>query len=615
MDALCLERMRDTLYHRGPDESGVYVFGHIGLAMRRLSIIDLTTGTQPMGNEDGLIQVVHNGEIYNYKDLRSELLRQGHQFRTTSDTEVIVHAYEEYGDACVERFHGMFAFALWDERKQRLLLARDRLGIKPLFFAETEDGLVFGSEIKAILASGYPRELDLVALDEYLSHFYVPAPHSIFKGIYRLLPGHFIVCELGHREDREYWDLRYEPEPACSEEEYCDELRDILRRAVQRHLQSDVPLGVFLSGGLDSSTVVAFMSQLVGEPIRTFTIGFREASYDERAEARQVANVFGTLHTERVVEPDIVEIAPRLVTYFDEPFGDYSAMPTYFVSQLAREHVKVVLSGDGGDELFAGYQTHYAHKVSRLYQRVPKVVRDNLIRPVVERLPTSMERISFDYMAKRFVAGADLPFQRGHFWWKVIFSETDKKVLYSADLARRLDGANYGYEVFDRYFRRVQHLDPLSQLLYVDAKTFLLDDNLCKVDRMSMANSLEVRVPLLDTELIEFMRRVPPALKLRGFRTKSLLRETMRGMLPRSIIRGSKKGFTPPLPIWIRDQGRSFVKDTIENSEFLASGLLQPEFVSSCLDQHFRGVKDNNRQIWTLLSLSLWLDHYKPSVT
>lgn len=601
------ERMNRTLTHRGPDDAGYFVDGRIALAMRRLSIIDLEGGSQPIANEDGTVRVVYNGEIYNYLELRSDLESRGHRFETQSDTEVIVHLYEEYGEDCVTRLAGMFAFALWDGRGQRLLLGRDRLGIKPLFYSwEPGRRLVFGSEIKAILAAGVDREPDRQALYDYLSLMYVPTPATSYKAIRKLPPGSILTCSESGMEIREYWDL---PLPESGNENLLPKDVDstILERieaAVRRHMIADVPVGALLSGGLDSTTVTAVMRRELGIPVKTFTAGFAHASYDESADARLVADTLATDHIEQIVQPDMIPSIEGLLAHFDEPFADYSAIPTYLVSKLASEHLKVVLTGDGGDEVFAGYPTHTAYRAARLFRLIPRVVRRNLIDPLVMAMPTSMERISLDYMAKRFVRGVDLPLGQGHYWWKVIFSEQDKKKLCSPDWIDT--GMEDTYRVFDRYFRKAGHAHPLNQLLYVDTKTFLLDDNLTKVDRMTMAVSLEARVPLLDHELVEFVARLPPSAKSRGFQTKRLLRNAVRGLLPKSIRKGKKRGFTPPLPHWIRNELREFMTESLAPEKIRETGLLNPEYVTGLLEDHFRGKVDNNRQLWTVLALVNW---------
>ena len=607
-----LEAMNRTMIHRGPDDEGYFISGPVGLAMRRLSIIDLQGGRQPISNEDGSIHVVFNGEIYNFLELRTYLAARGHIFRSNSDTEVIVHLYEEHGHECVNRLYGMFSFALWDGRNDALLLARDRLGIKPLHYSFTPNRLlVFASEIKALLAAGISREPDYQALYDYLSLMYVPTPSSAFAAIKKLPPASYLVCSRSGVKIVQYWDI---PLPDAGSENgasgnYEDEILSLLEKAVARHMIADVPVAAFLSGGLDSTTVAAIMATKLGMPLKTFTIGFHHASYDESKEARLVAETLGTAHHEQKVGPDMIESIPGLLDMFDEPFADYSAIPTFLVSKFAAKEVKVVLTGDGGDEIFAGYPTHYAYRVSRLFRLIPRLIRERLINPLVAALPTSMDRISFDYMAKRFVTGVDLPFEQGHYWWKVIFNEEEKALLCSADLVRA--GFRDSFEVFERYFSKARKAHPLNQLLYVDAKTFLLDDNLVKVDRMTMANSLEARVPLLDHELVERLATIPPHIKSRGFETKRLLRKAVKPLLPRSIRKGKKKGFTPPLPYWIKGELRPLFEEYFAESRLNSFGILDARYCRDLLTEHLHGQRDNNRQLWTVLGLMRWLENQR----
>jgi asparagine synthase (glutamine-hydrolysing) len=612
VDPAELQRMTDVITHRGPDSDGHFVQGRIGIGMRRLRIIDLATGEQPIANEDESLWIVFNGEIYNYVELRPLLEARGHVFSTHSDTETIVHLYEEYGARCVDHLNGMFAFAIWDCRRQELFISRDRLGIKPLFYAhEPGRRLLFASEIKSLLETDVSREVDYLGLHDYFSLFYVPTPRSAFKAIRKLPPAHWLRCRSdGTLEIERYWDVPFPQQPIERRPRafYVERIRDLMRESVRRQLRSDVPLGVLLSGGLDSTSIVAFMSDVLDRPIKTFSIGFHEPSYNELPQARLVAEAFDTEHRELVVEPDLIQLIQEIILHFDEPFADYSAIPTYLVSQLARREVIVALSGDGGDEVFAGYQTHYAYRVANLYRLLPRFLRDGVIAPLVRRLPASTDRISFDFMAKRFVTGAHLPFQQGHYWWKVILNESEKQELYTGDFLHQV--ARDSYEVFAPYFDAVRRAHPLNQLLYVDTKTFLLDDCLVKTDRMSMANSLEVRVPLLDHELVEFMAGVPPALKSSGLNTKSLLRDVVRPLLPAAIVQGKKRGFTPPLPVWLKRELREFVQDTLSPARIRDMGLLDPVVVTRILEDHFLGRRDNNRPIWTLLCLVLWYEHF-----
>lgn len=611
VDGDLLRMMNTTLAHRGPDDEGYYVEGPVGLAMRRLSIIDLAGGHQPIGNEDKSIRVVFNGEIYNYPELRADLIAAGHRLSTNSDTEVIVHLYEDMGEDCVTRLNGMFAFALWDHPRRRLLLARDRLGIKPLFYSWEEGRhLLFGSEIKALLAAGISRRPDYQALYDYLSLMYVPTPATAFAAVRKLPPGCTLTCTAEGMNIHQYWDV---PLPAEGEEgptsaDYEEEVLSLVETAIRRQMIADVPIAALLSGGLDSTTVAAVMARKLQIPFRTFTAGFDHASYDESNEARLVAETLGTDHMEEVVRPDMIDSIPELLTSFDEPFADYSAIPTFLVSRMAARHVKVVLTGDGGDEAFAGYPTHVAYRVSKIFTLIPRWIRQGIINPLVMALPTSMDRISFDYMAKRFVTGADLPMEQGHYWWKVIFNEEEKQRLLRPEFLSV--HPRDSFSVFEHYFHKAQHAHPLNRLLYVDAKTFLLDDNLTKVDRMTMANSLEARVPLLDHELFERLATIPPHIKSRGLQTKRLLRRAVRNLLPPEIRKGKKKGFTPPLPYWIRDELKPFLTEVFSRKRLGQSGFLNEGYCAGLLQDHLQGIKDNNRQIWTILSLVCWMEKF-----
>jgi asparagine synthase (glutamine-hydrolysing) len=607
VDPDTLRRMNTTMTHRGPDDEGTYVEGRVGLAMRRLSIIDLELGKQPISNEDGSVWIVYNGEIYNHEELREELIAAGHTFRTRSDTEAIVHLYEQLGDRCVERLNGMFGFAIWDSKRSRLLLARDRLGIKPLFYC-LEPGLriVFASEMKALMPAGIDSTPDYQALYDYLSLMYVPTPATALKSVRKLPPGHILTYDDNGPRITQYWDI---PIPERGEEErltgsYTSDLADLLEASIRRHMIADVPVGALLSGGLDSTIVTAIMKRKLDAPVKTFTIGFKQASYNEAPDARLVAEELGTDHTEEIADPAMVGDIGDLLDDFDEPFADYSAIPTLLVSRIARKKVKVVLTGDGGDEVFAGYPTHVAPKVAALYRLIPGPLRKAVIDPLVMALPASFERVSFDYMAKRFVTGADLPLGRGHYHWKVIFDEDEKRLLCSPDL---LDAdLRASFHAFEPHFEKARKADPLHQLLYVDAKTFLLDDNLTKVDRMTMAASLEARVPLLDHELVEKIASLDPGVKTQFLQTKTLLRETAKGMLPPAISKGKKRGFTPPLPFWIKRELKEFVLDTLSERKIKDTGILRPGYCAKVLDDHFQGRRNRDREIWTLVSLVHW---------
>jgi asparagine synthase (glutamine-hydrolysing) len=603
-------RMCRVLAHRGPDDEGVHVDGPFGMGMRRLKIIDLATGRQPIRNEDGTVWTVFNGEIYNYLELRRCLERAGHVFATSSDTEVIVHLYEDHGDDFVTHLAGMFAIALWDARRRRLLLARDRLGIKPLYYLVDGERVLFGSEIKALLAAGAPREIDLQALHDYLSLNYVPGPRTILRAVKKLPPGHLMVCAGGDVALRRYWRLAY-PAPAGNgrprpEASYAEELRALLRTTVAQHLLSDVPLGVFLSGGVDSSTLVALMREMSSGPIQTFSIGFAERSYDELAYARTVARAFDTRHHEMVVRPDAAALLPRLVRYFDEPFADSSAIPVYCVSELARRHVTVALSGEGGDEVFAGYETYTAWKLATLYRRLPRLLAATLIPAAVRRLPTSHRKVSFDYRAKRFVAGALRPPAEAHYWWKVIFTEEAKRALYLRPPA----GLDDPFRLYREAWEACEAPDPLTRLQHIDLSVYLPDDLLVKADRMSMAHSLEARVPFLDHRVVEFAAALPPHLKLHGLTKKYILKRAMARDLPPTILSARKRGFNVPMPVWLAGQLRDLVHDVLGASRLRRAGFFDPAAVGALIRAHESRQADLSRNIYGLLVFHLWCDEY-----
>lgn len=602
--------MCQALRHRGPDDEGVFLDGNFGMGMRRLSIIDLFTGRQPIPNEDASVWTVFNGEIYNFLTLRSELVSKGHLFRTNTDTEVIVHLYEEYGTDFVRHLAGMFAIALWDKPRQRLVLARDRLGIKPLFYAADSRRLLFGSEIKALLRVGARRDIDFQALHDYLSLNYIPGPRTIFAAVSKLPPAHLLVCEKGKVAVRSYWEIPYPGDAAPgrrrSEQSACEELGGLLRAVVRQHLISDVPLGVFLSGGIDSSSLVALMSEVSGQSIRTFSIGFEESSYNELGCAREVARRFGTEHHEMLVRPNAVELLPELIRFFDEPFGDSSAIPVYCVSKLASKQVKVALSGEGGDEVFAGYETYAACRVAQLYQRLPDVLAGRIIPAVVRRLPVSHRKVSFDYKAKRFVDGALLPPLEAHYWWKVLFTEDAKAALY----ANGMDGFEDPMRLYRDVYDCCPANDIISRLQHVDLKVYLPDDILVKADRMSMANSLELRVPFLDHRVVEFAASLPPRLKLRRLTKKYILRHAMSRLLPPKILRGKKRGFNVPIPIWLCRELRPVVEEALSAKKLIETGIFNPAPVAALVQDHWTKRADHSRNIWALLVFMLWYQEY-----
>jgi len=592
-----VEAMCSALVLRGPDDEGYYVEGPIGLGMRRLSIIDLATGQQPVHNEDGSIQVVLNGEIYNFQSLREDLEAAGHTFYTASDTEVIVHLYEEYGADCVQRLRGMFAFALWDARRRKLLLVRDRLGIKPLFFGEFDGRLAFASELKAILQLPWiPRALNWNAVARLFTSLTTPGDQSIVAGVHKLPPGHLLEAGPGcpPRVTR-YWDVRFEADLRHDEDWFVERLRALLRESVGLRMICDVPFGAFLSGGIDSSAVVATMAGQSDRPIRTFSIGYREKSHDELDHARQVAHALGTEHHERVVTADVADLIGDLAWHLDEPFGDSSAIPTYLVSQVAAEHVKVALSGDGGDELFAGYDKYCVERRERRYRHVPAAVR-SLLGRVGERLPEGARGRRF----LRHIAldGTDRYLDAG-----TLFDAEAQTALFLEPAAERVLAVDPWKDLAASLGRGGDHW--LSALQYTDIRNYLPLDILTKVDRMSMAHSLEVRVPLLDHKLVEFAATIPPALKLRGSNTKYIFKRAMRGILPDAIIDRRKQGFAVPLGHWFRGELNSFVRDLLLSPTAAARRIINPRYVEHLLALH-EGGRPLDLQIWTLISFELW---------
>ena len=605
-----LRLMCATIVHRGPDDEGIVADGAFGMGMRRLSINDLAGGHQPLGNEDGSVLVVCNGEIYNSPEIASDLRGRGHHLTSHSDVAVIPHLYEEHGDDFVRHLDGMFALALWDRRRRRLVLARDRLGIKPLYLAERDGALAFASEVTALTAAGWCEDLDWRGLHHYLSLGYVPTPWSIFAGVRKLEPGTQLTLEAERpAAERRYWQLRFDATASrLSADDYAEEVLSALRAAVRSHLLSDVPVGVFLSGGVDSSGLVALMSEVAGRRIQTFSVGFEEKSFDELHLARQVATRYGTDHHEIVVRPDAVRILPALVRHFGEPFADSSAVPVYYVSELARRHVKVVLSGEGGDEVFAGYETYLAGKLAAIYRRLPDVVGRTIVPALVARMPVSHERVSLDYKAKRFVAGAYLPLADGHFWWKVILSEAAQAELC---LGQARQAGLETAELFRAAAERAGSDDWLACLQSIDAHVYLPDNILTKADRMSMAHSLEARVPYLDRALVELAARLPSSVKLRRFSKKYVLKRALRQHVPEAILRAKKRGFNVPVPAWLRGELRDMVADVLSPSALRRMGLFDPEYVERLIRDHNAMRVDHSRPLWTLLVFATWYEEWR----
>jgi asparagine synthase (glutamine-hydrolysing) len=576
----------------------------VALAMRRLSIIDLEHGDQPISNEDGGVTVVQNGEIYNYRELRAELENAGHRFATSSDTEVLVHLYEQHGEGFVERLRGMFAIALWDGRERRLLLARDRFGIKPLYYRLLDGTLSFASELKAMLEQpGFSRQIDPRAVAAYLAFNSIPAPLTIFAEARKLPAGTLAVWRDGELTQTRYarpspvaaGETRRRPESALA-----DELRETLRGSIRAHLVADVPVGVLLSGGVDSAGIVALAAGEQVDPVKTFSVGFEEASFDELDRARLVAERYATEHHEIVLRPDAIELFPKLVEAFDEPFGDSSALPTYLVSELAAGEVKVALSGEGGDELFGGYYTYVA---DLLAPRVGRLAA--LAAPLAEMLPSSDSKVSLDYKAKRFARGAGLPPLERHHAWKEIFSRQTQAAL--------LGGRDPDWDPVDVYRERYGETagaEPLARLQDVDLGIYLVDDLLVKTDRSSMAHSLELRVPFLDNEVAAMALGLATPLKVRGLAKKRLLRQALAPLLPKEVLSGPKQGFSIPVAAWLRGPLQGFARETLSAETLSRQGWLDPAIVTGLLDNHCAGREDLSRQLWGLIAFTLWFDRY-----
>jgi asparagine synthase (glutamine-hydrolysing) len=603
-DIEAVERMSGRLVHRGPDDEGLFHCGPVALAARRLSIIDLAHGHQPIANEDGSVVVIQNGEIYNYRELKRELEGRGHRFATDCDTEVLVHLYEEHGDAFAEKLRGMFAVALWDDREQRLLLARDRFGIKPLYYRLRDGDLSFASELKAMLEQpGFSRAIDPRAMSAYLAFNSIPAPLTIFSEARKLPPGFLLSWEGGAVKLSRYARPgpvaadRVRSEPKAS---LAAELREVLRDSIRAHLVADVPVGVLLSGGVDSGGITALAAAESEQPLKTFSIGFEESGFDELSRARLVAQRFGTDHRELILRPDAVDLLPKLVESFDEPFGDSSAVPTYLVSELASSEVKVALSGEGGDELFGGYYTYVADLLAPRLGRLA-----TLASPLVEALPSSDARVGFDYKAKRFARAAGLPPLERHHAWKEIFAPDLRGAL--------LGGEDPGWDPVDLYRERYAETgdaEPLARMQDVDLGIYLVDDLLVKTDRLSMAHSLELRVPFLDQRVAEFALGLPTALKVRGFAKKRLLRQALAPLLPREVVRGRKQGFSIPLAAWLRGPLEPFAREILSAATLERQGCLDAAAVTPLLDRHCSGREDLSRQLWGLMAFTLWFDRY-----
>ena len=609
------EVMVRTLDHRGPDDRGVYAHGPASIGIARLNVIDLETGHQPVHNEDGSVWCVLNGEIYNYRELRETLRTRGHHFHTRSDTETIVHLYEEYGAALAEHLRGMFAIALWDQRRQQLLLIRDRLGVKPLYYYLDDARLVFGSELKALLAAGIPRDVDPQAADDYLTHGYVPGEESIFRNVHKLPPAHTLLIQRGGSvQMNQYWDLldpRWDAEhsAAANPAERAEATWELLKEAVRCRLVSDVPIGVLLSGGIDSTAIVAAMREVTSQPIKTFTVGFDDKSYDESWLARLTAERFETEHHELVARIEANEIVPSYIHHLDEPYAESSAIPIYYVSRLAREHITVALGGDGGDELFGGYNHYAASRYMEWYHRLPRALSHGLIPWAVRQLPVSQGRASFENLAKRFVSAVDLPPERAQLKWLEVISDELKQRLRGPALRDR-DEALPAFRFYEQHLEQASQQDGINRLMFMDSRIYLPDGILTKIDRMSMAHSLETRGPFLDHKLVEFGHRLPPEVKMRGLTRKYLLKQLLRDRVPPQVLSQRKMGFVLPLASWLCGDLRELLCDTLSSDRLRRSGYFDPVAVEHLISRHLARSEDNSKTLWSLLVFQLWLDRY-----
>jgi asparagine synthase (glutamine-hydrolysing) len=616
-----LRRMREILAHRGPDDLGEYIrplddqgsfvyFGH-----RRLSIIDLAGGRQPLSNEDGTVWVIFNGEIYNFQELKRELEIFGHRFKTRSDTEVIVHAYEEYGEGCFQHFNGMFAIGIWDELRRRLVLARDRLGKKPLYYTSMNGTFLFASELKAIMAyPNFPRKISPLSLMKYLFYEFVPCPHTIFNDAKKLPPASYLIWSKKGIEVKEYWspfDSEYR-EKRLPEAEVEYRMLELLRQSIRRRLISDVPLGVFLSGGIDSSAISAFAQQEVPGKVKTFSIGFEDPSFDESRYASSVSQFLGTEHFEQTMTPnDLLKVVPGLPDILDEPMADASILPTYLLSKFTRQYVTVALGGDGGDELFAGYPTYLAHKFARQYEAFLRGVHP-AIQFLGNLLPVSDDNISFDFKVKKFLSGIGYPDGIRNSVWLGSFSFPEIEKVVSPEIHHHFDRTQLveGISTYEESFP-IKDLTTLVQ--YLDLKLYLQESILVKVDRASMACSLEVRAPFLDHELVEFVMGLPSGLKLKGLTSKYILKKAMKNFLPHEVVKRKKKGFGVPIAKWVKGPLKDFFGDFLSPQRIKKEGFLNADYVAALLQDHLLNRKDNRKQLWTLLIWELWVNRYHPS--
>lgn len=608
-DRAILHEMCERMKHRGPDSEGLWNEDTVALGMRRLSIIDLATGEQPVYNEDKSVVVVMNGELYNFREVRADLEERGHKFETHGDTEILPHLYEEFGDAMLDQINGMFAFALWDKLRERMLIARDRFGEKPLYYGVFDGTLVFGSELKVLLVNPLVKtELNLDAVRQFLSFDYVPAPASIYKNIFKLPAAHCLTVENGKVSTKRYWNLTWEKSESDFDSK-TEELRTLLADAVRMRLVSDVPLGILLSGGIDSSTVAAYATQFSTERVKTFSIGFEEDSFDESKFARQVAEHLGTEHyEERLSVGKAADLISQIGTWLDEPMSDGSLIPTFLLSRFVRRHVTVALGGDGGDEIFAGYPMYWAHRVARAYERIPKAIRSGMIEPVVNSLPVSTKNMSFDYKAKRFVAASKYDLVTRHHSYFGSFSPDGQRRVLSRDVLEQTE--EDVYRSARELLRICDATNDIEKMQFLDINYYMAEDILTKVDRASMAVSLEVRAPFLDPRVAQFAASIPIDYKLKGNKGKYILKKAVEPLLPASILKRPKKGFGIPIAEWLKGRLNPLLHDLLDPSRLRDQGLFDPKFVAKLIGEHESGAASHHKQLWTLLVFQLWIDNF-----
>jgi asparagine synthase (glutamine-hydrolysing) len=602
-----IKRMSRVISHRGPDDEGYYVNGPIGLGHRRLSIIDLSKGHQPISNEDESIWIIYNGEIYNFPSIKKELLEKGHKFRTNTDTEVIVHLYEDMGERCVEKLNGMFAFAIWDIKKQRLYLARDRIGQKPLFYRQNGQSFWFSSEVKSILAAdGIDREIDFEAIHHYLSLRFIPPPHTMFKSIRKLPAGHYLVYQNGKININRYWDLSFEHKLNLTEDEYVEGLQERLYSTIDSHLISDVPVGAFLSGGMDTSTVVAVMGNIMKQPFKSIAIGVKEQDFNELPYARMVAERYNTEHIEEIVEANLIKLLPTMVWHLDEP-SDPIAACMFQAARLAAQHVKVVLGGDGGDELFAGFDRYRGVGLIDYYNMIPSLMRMKILGPLIQHLPDSFTYKSFTQKLRWMhqLSGYDAGERYAEATAFFRFNHAQKKLLFRNGLWEQLKDINSNSVIYERY-RNAKAEDPIDKMLYADFMTRLTEHTLMLTDRMNMAHSLEARSPYLDHTLVEYLAEFPSKMKIRGRTLKYVLRKFAETHLPPKIISREKQGFMFPVAYWFRNELYEFVKDYLSQSYFVKEGLFNKDEILKLVDDHRNNKVDNHVRLWMLVNLEVW---------